>query len=222
MPVELLCATSNENKLREYQRSAGDAFTILGLPPVPCPEVGSTFEDNAVAKALAYSQWVLGQQDRDHEKSPFVFADDSGLVVDSLGGAPGIHSARFAGEDADDDANNALLLDKLARFPRSRQAARFVCCIALARVGRIVRTFEAEVGGYILEKRVGEGGFGYDPLFYLPELGATFAELSPEEKWLHGHRGHAFHDMVEWLGQTELNANENQGCQPTGKRIISA
>ena len=204
MPMELLCATSNENKLREYQHSAGDAFNIRGLPPVPCSEVGSTFEDNAVAKALAYSQWVLDHQDRDRDKSPFVFADDSGLAVASLGGAPGIHSARFAGEDADDDVNNALLLSKLAHFPRSLRAARFVCCIALARVGRIVRTFEAEVGGAILEKRVGEGGFGYDPLFYVPELGATFAELSPEEKWLHSHRGRAFHAMVEWLSETEL------------------
>ena len=199
MPIELLCATSNQNKLKEYQLAAGEEFTILGLPPLPCPEVGSTFEDNAVAKVLAYSQWVLDHQDRDRERSPFVFADDSGLVVDSLGGAPGIHSARFAGPQADDQANNALLLEKLANFPRSLRAARFVCSIALARVGRLVRTFEAEVGGYILEQAVGEGGFGYDPLFYVPELEASFAELSPEEKWLHSHRGHAFHELIEWL-----------------------
>ena len=199
MPIELLCATSNQNKLKEYQLAAGEEFTILGLPPLPCPEVGSTFEDNAVAKALAYSQWVLDHQDRGRERSPFVFADDSGLVMDSLGGAPGIHSARFAGPRADDQANNTLLLEKLANFPRSLRAARFVCCIALARVGRLVRTFEAEVGGYILEQEVGEGGFGYDPLFYLPELEASFAELSPEEKWLHSHRGHAFHELIEWL-----------------------
>ena len=199
MPIELLCATSNPNKLKEYQLAAGEEFTILGLPPLPCPEVGSTFEDNAVAKALAYSQWVLDHQDRDRERSPFVFADDSGLVVDSLGGAPGIRSARFAGPGADDQANNALLLEKLANFPRSLRAARFVCCIALARVGRVVRTFEAAVGGYILEEAVGEGGFGYDPLFYVPELEASFAELSLEQKWVHSHRGHAFLELGEWL-----------------------
>lgn len=204
MPLELLCATSNEHKLREYQRSVGQSFSVLALPSVPCPEVGSTFEDNAAAKALAYSQWLLDQQDRDRDKSPFVFADDSGLAVDSLAGAPGIHSARFAGEDADDAANNALLLDKMAHVPRPRRSARFVCCIAVARAGRIARTFEAEVGGYILEKPVGDGGFGYDPLFYVEALGATFAELSPEEKWLHSHRGRASHDMVEWLSQTQL------------------
>ncbi len=140
MPIELLCATSNQNKRKEYQLAAGEAFNILGLPPVPCPEVGTTFEDNAVAKALAYSQWVLDQQDRDHEKSPFVFADDSGLVVDSLGGAPGIHSARFAGKDADDDANNALLLNRLAHFPRSLRAARFVCCHYCPAINRIEST----------------------------------------------------------------------------------
>ena len=218
MPIALLCATSNQYKLKEYQLSAGDGFGILGLPSVPCAEVGNTFEDNAVAKALAYSQWVLDQQDRDHDKSPFVFADDSGLAVDSLGGAPGIHSARFAGEEATDAANNALLLKKLAHFPRSLRAARFVCCIALARVGRIVRTFEAEVEGYILEQPVGEGGFGYDPLFYVPDLEATFAELSPEEKWLHSHRGHAFHEMVEWLTQTEFGAPETQGSTDTAEQ----
>ena len=210
MPIELLCATSNQNKLKEYQLAAGAEFTILGLPPLPCPEVGSTFEDNAVAKALAYSQWVLDHQDRGRERSPFVFADDSGLVVDSLGGAPGIRSARFAGPRADDPANNALLLEKLANFPRSLRAARFVCSIALARVGRVVRTFEAEVGGYILEQAVGEGGFGYDPLFYVPELEASFAELSPEEKWLHSHRGHAFHELVEWLRQAKTNSSQDQ------------
>ena len=207
MPIELLCATSNPHKLKEYQRSAGDRFCILGLPAVPCPEAGNTFKDNAASKAIAYSQWVLDQQDSDYDKASFVFADDSGLVVDSLDGAPGIQSARFAGEGASDAANNALLLERLAHFPRSRRAARFVCCIVLARVGRVIRSFETQVEGYVLEEPVGEGGFGYDPLFYVPGLDMTFSQLSPEEKWLHSHRGHAFHDFVEWLSQTEYEGS---------------
>ena len=201
MAIELLCATGNAGKRREYEQAAGEGFRLRGLPPVGCPEEGGTFKDNAIAKALAYSQWVLEHSNRDRDKECFVFSDDSGLAVDALGGAPGIHSARFAGPDAGDDANNTLLLNKLAHFPRSKRVARFVCCIALARCGRMVRTFEAEVAGYVLDEPAGTGGFGYDPLFYVPALDATFAELSPEEKWLHSHRGQAFRLMVEWLRQ---------------------
>ena len=203
MSIELFCATGNKGKLLEFQQAAGDHVVIQELPSLPCPEVGKTFEDNAVAKAICYSQSLREMLDEFTGRSPLVFADDSGLAVDALHGAPGIHSARFAGFDTNDTANNSLLLRKLHTVPQSRRAARFVCCIALTRVGRLIKTFEAEVEGWILEEPRGDKGFGYDPLFYLPELDATFAELRPEEKWLHSHRGHAFHELLDWLRQTE-------------------
>jgi XTP/dITP diphosphohydrolase len=128
-----------------------------------------------------------------------VFADDSGLVVDALAGAPGIYSARFAGPDADDQSNNTLLLDKLRGVETSRRTARFVCTIALAQAGKVLRTFTGSAEGRILEAPVGTNGFGYDPLFYFPELDKGFAELPPEVKWAHSHRGKAFRAMLEWL-----------------------
>ena len=206
MSIDLFCATGNKGKLLEFQQAAGDDVVIHGLPSLPCPEVGRSFEDNAVAKAICYSQSLREMLDKMAGRSPLVFADDSGLEVDALNGAPGIHSARFSGFDATDASNNGLLLEKLHNVPNSRRTARFVCCIALTRVGRLIKTFQAEVEGVILKEARGEGGFGYDPLFYLPDLDATFAELTPEEKWLHSHRGHAFHELLTWLRETEPDA----------------
>ena len=199
MALRLYCATSNPGKLLEFQQAASDGIEIHGLPPVHCPETGDTFEQNAVSKALCYSEALKGAPN----VSPLVFADDSGLVVNALEGAPGIHSARFAGPDADHAANNSLLLEKLSAVPRDRRTASFVCCIALSRGGRVIQTFQAEVHGMILGEQRGSGGFGYDPLFYLPELGRTFAELTPDQKWLHSHRGRAFEQLLAWLRETE-------------------
>ncbi len=199
MPIELFCATSNKGKLIEFQQASGANVVIRGLPPVDCAEVGRSFEDNAVAKAIGYAESLRGKLDRFSERSPLVFADDSGLEVDALNGAPGILSARFAGSDADDAANNRLLLEKLHDVPLPRRTARFVCCIALTRAGSLIKTFQADVKGMILEEARGEAGFGYDPLFYLPLLEATFAEILPEKKWLYGHRGQAFRKMLDWL-----------------------
>lgn len=199
MPIELFCATSNKGKLLEFQQASGANVVIRGLPAVDCAEVGRSFEDNAVAKAICYAQSLSGKLGKFSERSPLVFADDSGLEVDVLNSAPGIHSARFAGFDADDAANNWLLLEKLRDVPIPRRTARFVCCIALTRAGRLIKTFQADVKGRILKEARGEAGFGYDPLFYLPILEATFAELLPEKKWLYGHRGQAFRKMLDWL-----------------------
>ncbi|MDA1313661.1 MAG: non-canonical purine NTP pyrophosphatase [Acidobacteria bacterium] len=203
MAVRLYCATSNAGKLLEFQQAAGDGIAIHGLPPVPCPESGATFEENAVLKAVCYSEALRGAPEGSPLASPLLFADDSGLVVDALEGAPGIHSARFAGPGADDAANNSLLLEKLSHVPGPRRTASFVCCIALSRGGGVIQTFQAEVKGMILDEQRGSGGFGYDPLFYLPELGRAFAELTPEQKWMHSHRGHAFEQLLSWLRQTE-------------------
>ena len=200
--VELFCATSNEGKLFEFQQAAGEDVLIRGLPAVDCPETGETFEENAIEKAVCYSESVGERIGRSGGASALVFADDSGLQVDALGGAPGIYSARFAGEDATDAANNQLLVDKLQDVPAGERTAQFVCCIVLTRNARLIKTFHGEVTGRILEVPRGEGGFGYDPLFFLPELEATFAELTPGEKWRHSHRGRAFEKLLAWLRES--------------------
>ena len=187
MPRRLYCATSNQGKLAEFSAAAPPDLELVAAGSYDCPETGTSFEANAAQKALCYAAAV---QD-------LVFADDSGLVVDALGGEPGIHSARFAGPHATDQQNNALLLEKLAALPFP--AARFVCAIALARPGRVLATFLGTAEGVVLEAPRGQGGFGYDPLFYFPPLGRTFAELSPEQKFTHSHRGQAFRALLQWL-----------------------
>ena len=203
-PLELFCATANPSKLREFQRAARGAILIRGLPPCDCPEEGAAFEENAVSKALCYSRYSrcpeLGKQSKGGTE-PLVFADDSGLVVDALGGRPGIHSARFAAPGASDETNNAFLLEQLTGVPRDKRTARFVCCIALARGSVLLETFHGEAEGLILDRPAGSGGFGYDPLFFYPPLGKGFAELSTETKWKHSHRGAAFGRMLGWLRQ---------------------
>lgn len=186
------CATSNPNKLAEYELAAPPEWRVVPAADVECRETGSSFEENAIQKALCYAG---------HERAP-VFADDSGLEVDELGGEPGVHSARYAGPDATDEENRKRLLDKLGLSPDSsgpRPSARFICVIALAEPGRVLATFEGLAEGEILNQPRGNGGFGYDPLFYFPPLRRTFAELGPREKMAHSHRGKAFRAMLEWV-----------------------
>jgi len=182
------CATSNSGKLREFQLAAPD-FDVRALPQsVPPPEEhGDTFEANAIEKALAYGQHIDG----------YLFADDSGLEVDALGGAPGVHSARYAGDHATDAANNALLLEGLRGV--ENRIARFVCVIALVLDGKLVKTFRGEVEGRIVEEARGSGGFGYDPLFYCPSFGCTFGEAAIEQKMQVSHRALALAAMFTYL-----------------------
>ena len=193
---QALIATSNRGKLRDFAgAAAAHRITIASLPDFgslpTVSEDGATFEANARKKAEHYSRFARGQ---------IVLADDSGLEVSALGGAPGVHSARYAavGDEgnADDRANNARLLRELANV--ADRSARFVCVIAAARDGRTLATFRGEAEGRILEKPGGSGGFGYDPLFFLPARGKAFAELTPEEKAAVSHRGVAFHKFLEW------------------------
>lgn len=159
-----------------------------GIRDVDAPEEsGSTFEENAALKAAYYSRLC---------REP-VFADDSGLEVDALGGRPGVHSARYAGPGATSADNNRLLLEQM-RGVRER-SARFVCVIALARGGEVVRSFRGTVEGELLEAPRGTGGFGYDPLFLYPPFGCTFGEASREEKTGISARGKALAKMVEYL-----------------------
>jgi XTP/dITP diphosphohydrolase len=159
---------------------------ILPAGPFDCPETGHTYEENAVQKALCYAR---------HIGAP-AFADDSGLEVDLLGGAPGVDSARYAGPGASDAQNRARLLRELAG---RRSPARFVCVIALAAPGRRPATFRGVVEGVVLDHERGAGGFGYDPLFFYPPLGRTFAELPAEEKFSVSHRGRAFRALLAAL-----------------------
>jgi len=197
----ILIATSNPGKLRDFAAAAAaHGITIAGIPGFsslpPVAEDGGTFEANARKKAEAYSLAVPGE---------LVVADDSGLEIDALGGAPGVHSARYAaGEphaaecNTDDEANNARVLRELRNIPQDRRTGRFVCVLAAARDGQTLHTFCGTAEGVILEAPRGQNGFGYDPLFYFPQIGTTFAELSPEEKAQYSHRGAAFRMFLSW------------------------
>jgi XTP/dITP diphosphohydrolase len=186
--VIVYCATSNKGKLREFQLAAPD-FDVQQLPrPVAPPdETGSTFEENAALKAEYYGSFTGG----------YLFADDSGLEVDALGGAPGVHSARYAGPEATDADNNELLLQRLAGV--ADRTARFVCTIALVKDGKLVRTFRGTVEGRILDAPRGSGGFGYDPLFYYERFGRTFGEAPIGDKMLVSHRAQALEKMFTFL-----------------------
>jgi len=180
------CGTSNPGKLREFQL-ATSLFEIRAISAAPPDEHGSTFEENARLKALYYGALESG----------YVFADDSGLEVDALGGEPGVHSARFAGPNATDQDNNALLLSRLRGV--ENRTARFVCVIALAREGQIVRTFRGAVEGRIIDEPRGAHGFGYDPLFYYEPFSCTFGEATDEQKMQVSHRAQALRAMVAFL-----------------------
>jgi XTP/dITP diphosphohydrolase len=183
--VKLYCATGNPGKLKEFRLAAGEGIEIEPLTGVPpCEEDGATFEENAIAKAEYYSRHVPGP----------LFADDSGLIVDALGGAPGIYSARYAGAAG---KNNERVLREMEGV--ANRAARFVCVIALAENGRVIRTFRGEVEGEILDHLQGEEGFGYDPLFFYPPFNCSLAEIPADKKFAISHRGKALSQMLAFV-----------------------
>jgi XTP/dITP diphosphohydrolase len=194
-------ATSNPGKIRDFAGAAAPhGIEIAGIPHFsslpPVVEDGATFEANARKKGEAYSVAVPGQ---------LVVADDSGLEIDALGGAPGVHSARYAADEphtaeanTDDEANNARVLRELADVPIEKRTARFVCVLVAARDGQALATFRGTAEGSILNAPRGTNGFGYDPLFYFPEIGKSFAELTAVEKAQYSHRGKAFLAFLEW------------------------
>jgi XTP/dITP diphosphohydrolase len=189
--VIIYCATGNPGKLREFQLAGEllqiDIKPLPGLKEIAAPEEnGATFEENARIKAAYYSRPAPG----------LLFADDSGLEVDALNGAPGVYSARYAGPHATDLANNELLLQRLGDNPNRR--ARFVCVIALAEAGQVRQTFRGEVEGEILRAARGPGGFGYDPLFYYPPFGCSFGEVDGPKKFDVSHRGKALRALLNY------------------------
>jgi XTP/dITP diphosphohydrolase len=191
---KLYLASGNPGKLREFQiLAAGHALELELLTEYATlpefEEAAPTFAENAAGKALYYSKHCDGM----------VFADDSGLVVPALGGAPGVLSARYAGLGASSEQRNTELLGALWGKKGDERAAYFVCVIAAALRGRANAVVSAKVDGEIMQEPRGSGGFGYDPVFYFPALGKTFAELSAEEKNQQSHRGKAFRRLMEVL-----------------------
>jgi len=182
----LLLATTNHHKLAEYRTIFSDIpFRLLSLHDIQLEmdveETGTTFAENAELKARAYAQ----------ASGLLSLADDSGLEIDALGGAPGVYSARFAGKDASYAERFRLILQQLQGLPMEQRSARFRCSIALAEPTGYCRIVEGVIEGCIAESPRGDHGFGYDPIFLVPELGKTTAELPPEEKNCISHRGRA-------------------------------
>jgi XTP/dITP diphosphohydrolase len=199
----VLVATSNEGKIRDLVGAAAahdiQIATLSNFAALPSVvEDGLTFETNARKKAEYYTSYSDGE---------LVIADDSGLEVDALRGAPGVRSARYAADEhnapedapnSDDHANNARLLRELHDVPEEFRTGRFVCLIAVARNGHTLATFHGKAEGVILHAPRGNNGFGYDPLFFFPQIEKTFAELTAEEKAKYSHRGAAFRQFLEW------------------------
>ncbi len=220
-PVKLYLASSNSGKLDEFRALA--EWTRSAAPPNPgvspsdpaLPETefalvpgfasmpefeenAPTFAENALGKALHYSQ-LLSQQTGGLKENAFVFADDSGLVVPALGGAPGVKSARYAGPNATSAQRNEKLLNELRGKTGEDRAAHFVCVIALVSKYGAEAIVSARADGTVLELPAGTGGFGYDPIFYFTKLKKSFAELTREEKNQHSHRGQAFRHVLALL-----------------------
>lgn len=194
--MELIVATRNQGKLREIRALlAAQGITVRGVAEFPdLPEVeedGATFAANACKKATTIAR-LSGRM---------TLADDSGLVVDALGGEPGVHSARYAGAEADDDANNRKLLTELIGIAPAQRSAAFVCVMALAEPTGEYRLFEGRLPGEIIAERRGGDGFGYDPLFLVPSQGKTLAEIDLEEKNRISHRGQALRRVVAYLSR---------------------
>lgn len=191
MKPVLYCATTNAAKVKEFRAALEAHYDVRQLPDIdgipPPEETGATFEENAALKAVYYSGF----------RGDPVFADDSGLEVDALGGAPGVYSARFAGEHANDADNNRLVLERMEGGVD--RTARFVCVIALAHQGKVTGSFRGVVEGVLLEEPRGPHGFGYDPLFYYPPFGCSFGEAELARKGEVSHRGQALRAMRDHL-----------------------
>lgn len=190
---EIVFATNNKHKLEEAREITSGRLHILSLKDIGCtddiPETGATLAENALQKA----RWVKDKYGYD------CFADDTGLMVDALGGRPGVYSARYAGEGCNSADNVALLLHELEEYPaKEARTAHFSTVIALVEGGR-EHLFEGEVAGYIATEPAGEGGFGYDPVFVPQETGISFALMKPDEKNAISHRGRAMRKFVNWI-----------------------
>ena len=198
--IVVVAATANPGKLAELAAALEPAgFEVVGFDTLSdtteVEETGRTFEENARLKAEAYSK---------RTEHP-VIADDSGLEVDALDGAPGVLSARYGSPELTDIARARALLKALTDVPEPKRTARFRCVLAVAKVGRVLATFDGAVEGRILTRPTGKSGFGYDPIFFHPGVGRSFAELTREEKEGVSHRGEAIRRLVEAIRRGELD-----------------
>lgn len=202
---EILIATKNTGKVKDFETLLNPlGIHVLSLndleEDLDVEETGMTFEENAILKAETVAT-ALGK---------VVIADDSGLEIDALQGAPGVYSARFAGPEKSDDDNIDKVLGKMRGVPEKERAARFRCVLAIAGPRRITETFSGSCEGQIIHERRGTNGFGYDPIFFLPQKGRTMAELSSEEKGELSHRGAALAKLQEKLPRWIAEAEEDQ------------
>lgn len=199
--MKVVVATGNKDKVKEIREILSDMDALVvtmkevGLSAEP-EEDGSTFLENAMIKARAVAEKAANSSDW---KDAIVMADDSGLVIDALNGEPGIYSARYMGHDTSYREKNANLIERLDKVPDEKRNARFVCAVAAVCPDGKILTAEAAMEGRIAHEERGQGGFGYDPIFYLPEFGCTSAELSAEEKNSISHRGKALRMMRKKL-----------------------
>lgn len=202
---EIIVATKNAGKVAEFKMAlSGLPYKVLSLADLgsfpEAPEEGQTFAENACFKAQFYAK-LTGK---------LCLADDSGLEVDYLNGAPGVYSARYAGEHASDEDNNQKLLQQLTGTAPEQRTGRFRCVLVLADSEKVWCTSDGTVEGIVLSEPRGTNGFGYDPLLFVPTLGRSMAELSPTEKNEISHRGRAIRELVKQLAVLE---NENRRCQ---------
>jgi XTP/dITP diphosphohydrolase len=193
-PIQIFLASSNPGKLREYRVLASDSPIEVALLPnfneIPVfEETAPTFAENSAGKAMHYSRFAAGT----------VLADDSGLVVPALGGAPGVLSARYAGPNASDADRVRKLLREMRDLEGEARKARFVCVTCLAQGGRALAVLSDSAEGFIATEPKGTDGFGYDPVFFFPQLGRTYAEITRQEKNQYSHRGKAFRKALAFL-----------------------
>jgi len=193
--IELLIATTNKNKVKEIEEILRNDLVEFRLYTLekkrlkfPAPENGKTFLENAASKSVFYSKF---------EPEMLVVAEDSGLEVESLNNEPGVYSARYAGDNANDEENISKLLKKLNGIKDRK--AKFVSVVSLSKDSRLIKSFIGEVEGTITNKKIGENGFGYDPIFYYPEYNMTFAQMSMEQKNKVSHRRKAFEMLKNYL-----------------------
>lgn len=187
---EIIIATKNKGKAKDFEALLEPmGYKVLTLhdvaPHMDVEETGETFEENAILKAETIAE----------ELQATVIADDSGLEIDALGGEPGVYSARYSGEEKNDESNMDKVLQKLVQVPADEKTARFRCVLALASPGQETIIFEGVCEGLIADERKGDHGFGYDPIFYVPSHEKTMAEMKPEEKAAISHRGNAIREL---------------------------
>lgn len=187
---EIIIATKNKGKAKDFEQLLEPmGYKVLTLhdvaPHMDVEETGETFEANAILKAEAIAQ----------ELQATVIADDSGLEIDALDGEPGVYSARYSGDERNDESNIDKVLQKMVQVPDDEKTARFRCVLALASPGKETILFEGTCEGLIIDERKGDNGFGYDPIFYVPALDKTMAEMEPSEKASVSHRGNAIREL---------------------------